>query len=140
MHGIRKALVATCLATALSGCTVISGAALEDAAKVDHSIQTSSVKPVPTVSPETDSDGRTVRNAVSSANLEKSESEPLAWSNTDTGASGTITAIQETRAGDQICRSFKTSRQRFDGVAVYNGEACTRGSGEWTLTRFNEGA
>ncbi|WP_427023463.1 RT0821/Lpp0805 family surface protein [Aureimonas ureilytica] len=140
MHGIRKALAATCALTLLGGCTVISGAALEEAAKVDHSLHTASVKPdEPLPSPETQSDGLTVRNAVSAANLDRASAEPLAWSNTDTGATGTITGIQETRAGDQICRSFKTSRQRFDGVAVYNGEACTRGSGEWTLTRFNEG-
>ncbi len=140
MHGIWKALAASCTLMLLGGCTVISGAALEDAAKVDHSIHTASVAPAaPAASPETQSDGLTVRNAVSSANLDRSEAEPLAWSNTDTGATGTITAIEEKRAGDQICRSFKTSRQRFDGVAVYNGEACTRGSGEWTLTRFNEG-
>ncbi|WP_062112505.1 RT0821/Lpp0805 family surface protein [Aureimonas sp. AU40] len=137
MHGIWKALAASCVLTVLGGCTVMSGKALEDAAKVDHSIQTASLEPAP--SPETESDGLTVRNAVSSANLDRTQAEPLAWSNTDTGASGTITAIEETRAGDQICRSFKTSRQRFDGVAVYKGETCTRGSGEWTLTRFNEG-
>ena len=127
------------LPLALSGCTVMNGAALDDAANVDRTIQTASIAPDPSQSEEYVSDGKTVRNAVSAANLEKIEAAPLAWSNADTGASGTITGIQETRAGDQICRSFKTSRQRFDGVALYAGEACTRGSGEWTLTRFTEG-
>jgi hypothetical protein len=50
-----------------------------------------------------------------------------------------ISGIREHRAGNMICRQFRTSRQRFDGVALYNGEACTKGQGEWTLTRFSEG-
>ena len=90
--------------------------------------------------PDQDSDGRTVRNAVSAASLAGTAPATYAWANTDTGASGVITAIRETRAGDVICRSFKTSRQRYDGVALYDGEACTRGRGEWTLTRFSEGS
>ncbi len=139
MHGIRRALVAIVLLASLGGCTVISGSALEDAATIDRSIQTASIQPLPAPTPETESDGRTVRNAVSAADLSRVQAEPLPWSNADTGATGRITAIEEKRAGDQICRSFKTSRQRFDGVAVYNGEACTHGSGEWTLTRFSEG-
>lgn len=117
---------------------MISGSALEEAA-VDRSLTTASIaKPDPAVSAETLSDSNTVRNAVSAADIGRIDSAPLAWANADTGASGTITAIQESRAGSQVCRSFKTSRQRFDGVALYAGEACTKGQGEWTLTRFSE--
>lgn len=127
---------------ALGGCTVISGAGMED--MVDRSTTTNSIRPVQTAAatqpdPNQVSDSRTVRNAVSAADIGRIEAEPLAWVNADTGASGTITAIHEVRAGDQICRSFKTSRQSFDGIALYDGEACTSGRGEWTLTRFNEG-
>ncbi len=138
MEGTR--LVLLCLiAAGLSGCTVISGKGLEEAA-VDKSLTTASIPPIdPAVAAETLSDSRTVRNAVSAANIGRVASEPLAWSNAETGASGTITAIDERRAGDEICRSFTTSRQRFDGVSLYAGEACTRGQGEWTLTRFTEG-
>ncbi|WP_062203127.1 RT0821/Lpp0805 family surface protein [Aureimonas sp. AU12] len=121
-----------------AGCTVMNGAALDDAA-VDHSIQTASIAPADPAAAETISDSRTVRNAVSAAKIETIEAAPLAWSNAETGTSGTISAITEVRAGDEICRTFRTSRQRFDGVALYDGEACTRGQGEWTLTRFSEG-
>ena len=136
----RRALVALVFVVPLAGCTVINGAALEEAG-VDRSISTASIAPAadPVQEAETLSDSRTVRNAVSAANVDRVASEPLAWSNAETGASGTITAIDERRAGDEICRSFTTSRQRFDGVRLYGGEACTRGQGEWTLTRFCEG-
>ncbi|WP_294646443.1 RT0821/Lpp0805 family surface protein [uncultured Aureimonas sp.] len=137
MEGTR--LVLLCLiAAGLSGCTVISGKGLEEAA-VDKSLTTASIPPIdPAVAAETLSDSRTVRNAVSAANIATVDAAPLAWQNADTGASGTITAIKETRAGDAVCRQFTTSRQRFDGVALYAGEACTTGQGEWTLTRFSE--
>ena len=81
----------------------------------------------------------TVRNAVSAADLSAASGEPRSWANADTGATGVITAIAESRAGDTICRTFQTSRQRFDGIALYKGETCTKGGGQWTLTRFAEG-
>ncbi len=137
MKGTRLALVCA-VAASLTGCTVISGKGLEEVA-VDKTLHTASIPPIdPAVAAETLSDSRTVRNAVSAADIARVDSEPLAWTNADTGASGTITAISETRAGDAVCRRFKTSRQRFDGVALYAGEACTTGQGVWTLTRFSE--
>ncbi|MFD2237253.1 RT0821/Lpp0805 family surface protein [Aureimonas populi] len=132
MISIRPSLFLT-LCIAVSGCTVISGQGLED--MVDRSLVTGSIAP-PISDPEIDSDGRAVRNAVSAADLSTVEARPLAWANPQTGATGSITAITEERAGGRICRAFTTSRQRFDGIALYAGEACTAGQGEWTLTRF----
>jgi len=131
-----------CLAISpLSGC-VVSGGGMEE--MVDRSIVTNSIAPAkpaaPAEAPDQTSDRNMVRNAVSAADLHAAAEQPTAWANTDTGATGVITAIKEVRAGDVICRQFQTSRQRFDGVALYNGEACTKGQGEWTLTRFNEGS
>jgi len=136
---VRSAVVLFVALPLFAGCTVMSGAALEEGA-VDRSMVTNSVPPpvAPAVA-EALSDSRTVRNAVSAADITRSSLEPLAWSNTDTGASGAITDIREVKAGDQTCRTFRTSRQRFDGVSVFAGEACTRGAGEWTLTHFSEG-
>lgn len=135
----NKSLFALALILAalpLAGCT-ISGRGTQDAL---DSVATGSIaKPVPAEEPDQLSDSRTVRNAVSSANISASETQPLAWANADTGASGLITGIHQFREGSRICRSFKTSRQRFDGVAQYVGEACTHGEGEWRLTQFAEG-
>ncbi|GGD08116.1 RT0821/Lpp0805 family surface protein [Aureimonas glaciei] len=137
MHPIKAPFLLV-LIMSLSGC-VISGGGMEE--MVDRSIVTNSIAPAaPTIAPEQASDGNTVRNAVSSANLAAASEKPMAWANADTGASGVITAIHEVKAGDMICRQFRTSRQRYDGVAVYDGEACTKGRGEWTLTHFSEGS
>ncbi|GGE14449.1 hypothetical protein GCM10011390_37020 [Aureimonas endophytica] len=139
----HKALfLALAAALSLSGC-VVSGGGLEEA--VDQTA-TNSIHPkaaaaqAPAPSSIEQSDQNTVRNAVSAANMQGADSSTMAWANADTGASGVITSIQERRAGNMICRQFRTSRQRFDGVALYDGEACTKGQGEWTLTRFSEGS
>lgn len=135
---VRSLLTILSMLPCVVGCTVMSGAALEENA-VDRSVVTNSVPPIAPAVADALSDSRTVRNAVSAADMTRSDSQPLAWSNTDTGATGAITDLREIKAGDQTCRTFRTSRQRFDGVSVFAGEACTRGSGEWTLTRFSEG-
>lgn len=132
-----RALLLASAAVSLSSCTVMNGNALEN--MVDHTLVTGSIAAPPAPDREQISDSRTVRNAVSAADLSAIDTQPLGWVNADTGASGTIMSIVEERAGERICRSFKTSRQRFDGVALYAGQACTSGGGEWTLTSFAEG-
>lgn len=136
-----KTLSMIALLLGLGGC-VVAGPGLGD--MVDESLITGSiapaVKPAPAgvlEGPDQVSDRRTVRNAVSAADIEGAGGR-YAWANPQTGASGVITALQEVRAGRQICRKFQTSRQRFDGIALYNGEACTVGEGEWALVRFDE--
>ncbi|MEC5321890.1 RT0821/Lpp0805 family surface protein [Aurantimonas sp. A3-2-R12] len=136
-----KTLSMIALLLGLGGC-VVSGPGLGD--MVDNSFITGSIAPAvdaaPTqvaAQPDQVSDRRTVRNAVSAADIEGAGGR-YAWANPQTGANGVITALQEVRAGRQICRKFQTSRQRFDGIALYNGEACTVGEGEWALVRFDE--
>jgi surface antigen len=140
MQTYKAALFALMAASTLSGC-VVSGGGLEDA--LDKTATNSIQQPprqAAAVKQIDQSDQNTVRNAVSAANISGGDAQPTAWANADTGASGVISAIQERRAGNMICRQFRTSRQRFDGVALYDGEACTKGQGEWTLTKFNEGS
>ncbi len=139
MPSAKPFLLALVAACCLSGC-VVSGGGLEDAA--DATVTNSVAAGLPAVGVEAPldrSDQNTVRNAVSAADMAQADARPMAWANADTGASGVISDIRERRAGDVICRQFRTSRQRFDGVALYDGEACTKGRGEWTLTRFSEG-
>jgi hypothetical protein len=124
------------LATLCSGCVVLGGGA---DAGIDETVTAGIPPQEPTTPPDQASDQMTVRNAVSAADLSAADGEPRSWANADTGATGVITAIAESRAGDTICRTFQTSRQRFDGIALYKGEACTKGGGQWTLTRFAEG-
>lgn len=136
-----KTLSMIALLLGLGGC-VVAGPGLGD--MVDDSLITGSIAPAAEAGPDQTaaqpdqvSDQRTVRNAVSAADIEGAGGR-YAWANPQTGASGVITALREVRAGRQICRKFQTSRQRFDGVALYNGEACTVGEGEWALVRFDE--
>jgi surface antigen len=139
MSAMLRTLLVLVAATSGAGCTIMNGEGLED--MVDRSIVTGSISApaIPVPNREEVSDSRTVRNAVSAADLGRAEGAPLAWANADTGASGMITSIVEARSGKNICRTFKTSRQRFDGIALFRGEACTTGDGEWTLTSFAEG-
>ncbi|HEV7254832.1 MAG TPA: RT0821/Lpp0805 family surface protein [Mesorhizobium sp.] len=86
--------------------------------------------------PEKLSDQATIRDAVSSADLEAAGANPLAWANTETGSRGAITALNERRDGGKLCRSFTTSRESYDGVAMYAGEACKTESGPWRMLDF----
>jgi len=82
------------------------------------------------------SDQVTIRNAVSAANLEALGPEPLAWANAETRSRGAITDLVETRSRDVLCRAFRTSRESFDGVAIFAGEACLGRDGAWYMRSF----
>ena len=88
-----------------------------------------------TTGDESASDARTVRNAVSVADLADTDGR-YEWSNPQTGSSGVISGLTEEREGMRICRRFQTSRQSYAGVSLYSGEACTNGEGEWALVKF----
>ncbi|MEF2070440.1 RT0821/Lpp0805 family surface protein [Consotaella aegiceratis] len=138
MPSIKSIFIPATAALVLAGCTISDGGMN---GLIDDTITTGSISKAPAAAaPSNDliSDNRTVRNAVSAADIHTVEAQPLPWANAETGTRGEITAITEIKGGGQICRLFKTSRQRFDGIALYNGEACTNGAGEWTLTRFAE--
>ena len=90
-----------------------------------------------TTGAESASDARTVRNAVSVADLADTDGR-YEWSNPQTGSSGVISGLTEEREGMRICRRFQTSRQSYAGVSLYSGEACTNGEGEWALVKFAE--
>ncbi|MEF2553094.1 RT0821/Lpp0805 family surface protein [Aurantimonas sp. A2-1-M11] len=136
-------LLAGLASLALGGC-VIAGP--DSPNMIDDTLITGSIAPASPPAPadtsaipdlERLSDRRTVRSAVSAADIEAAAGS-YPWANPQTGTSGVISALQEVREGSRICRTFQTSRQRFDGVSLYDGEACTTGAGEWALVRFVE--
>lgn len=107
-------------------------------AEVDQSILTSTV---PATAARRDtvtaSDETTIRNAVSSSDIATARGKPLPWANADTGSRGVITAMAERKQEDGLlCRSFTTSRESFDGVALYTGDVCTAGAGVWRMVAF----
>ena len=117
-------------------------------AEVDRSLVTGSVAPAspapsrpqadpfPETSPQAASDETTIRNAVSSANLKATGGKDISWANPATGSSGEISAVTEYRQDDILCRRFTTSRQSFDGVALYHGDTCLDGTGVWRMMNF----
>ena len=90
----------------------------------------------PPSDPEQISDEATIRNAVSSANLGVLGPRPLAWANQDTGSVGTVSEIAEAKENGQLCRRFKTSRESFEGIALFAGKACLDDGGEWAMSSF----
>jgi len=127
--------LALALVLSLAGCGS-RGVSLEDVA-VDRSIVTGSITPA---KPPADqlSDEVTIRNAVSSADIQRLGSTALPWANVSTGSQGSITGIAETRANGVLCRAFTTTRESFRGVAIYAGEACQGHGGEWLMRSFTE--
>lgn len=104
---------------------------------VDSQAVTGSISPQTVAAGDTQrvSDEVTVRNAVSSVDP-KAAAENIPWANADTGSRGAITALVESRENDVLCRRFTTTRESFDGVALYRGKACMTDSGSWQMMGF----
>ncbi len=108
---------------------------------VDTSIQTgalpSSSEPSSSEqNPTQNSDANVVRNAVSSVDLSAQTGTPLSWANQDTGSTGTISEIRESKDDGLLCRNFKTSRESFEGVAMYTGSTCMNAEKQWFVRNF----
>ncbi|MBZ0164155.1 MAG: hypothetical protein K8H74_15760 [Notoacmeibacter sp.] len=124
------------LAGALAGCATGN---ILTRAETDPTIITGSIPdPVsPSAESERASDELTIRNAVSSANLQETGDAPIAWANQDTGARGSITRVTEYKDRKGVlCRAFTASLERFDGVSQGAGEACLGPGGNWTMRSF----
>jgi len=117
----------------LSGC-MSAGLDLADTAAVDKSVSTGSLPAA--VNRDSLSDEVTVRNAVSSADVARTEGNPIPWANSSSGSAGVISSIEEDRSNGQICRRFTTTRHSYQGIAKFDGNTCLLGNGEWYLTSF----
>jgi hypothetical protein len=106
--------------------------------EADRSILTSAVAPDTSLAadPQAMSDQTTIRNAVSSANLEELRGQALSWANADTQSRGAIFEVREIRDNSVLCRKFRTSRESFEGVALYAGETCLGRDGAWYMRSF----
>ncbi len=134
---VGKYVVALCLgSSALSGCTS-SLDLFGGSDKVDRSLSTGTVPSHSQQSGTALSDEATVRNAVTSADLAKVAGMPLPWANTATGSAGVVSEIREARSDGHICRDFTTTRHSYEGIAMFSGQACLTGSGDWMLTAFD---
>lgn len=111
-----------------------------DKAGVDETLTTGSV--VGNERQQTDamqvSDEATIRNAVSSADLAAVGESGLPWANADTGSRGAIMNLVEYDNKGLLCRKFSVSRESFNGVRLYAGDACRAGDGSWRMLAFVE--
>ncbi|MFC5385240.1 RT0821/Lpp0805 family surface protein [Aquamicrobium segne] len=125
------------LLLSLGGCGM-GGFSLEKAA-IDRSIVTGNVSAAKEGQVEDVSllaDRITIRNAASAADLQELAGQPIPWVNADTGARGVISSIAEIRDRGELCRVFSTTRENFDGVALYKGRICMVGAGNWRIDEF----
>lgn len=130
-----KAAAIVLVALPLAACGA-GGFSLEQA-EVDRTILTSST-PASALPIDQDraSDQATIRNAVSSADIQELGGQAVPWANSDTGSRGSITELAESRDNGQLCRRFTASRESFDGVALFKGEVCLAGAGAWRMQDF----
>ena len=110
-------------------------------AEVDSSLYTGNVsdKKRRAADVERISDEATIRNAVSSADIESLGGRPVPWVNSDTGTRGIIDGLKEFKRDGLLCRRFSTTRESFDGIALFRGEACMVSAGAWRLQSFEAG-
>jgi hypothetical protein len=106
--------------------------------EADRSIITSSVShgSAEVADPMEASDEATIRNAVSSIDLEELGGAEIPWANPRTGSRGSISRIGDYRQEGAICRRFTASRESFEGVRLYNGDVCLGASGLWRTLSF----
>ncbi|WP_187969972.1 RT0821/Lpp0805 family surface protein [Aquibium microcysteis] len=118
-----------------SGCT--SRAPSLDSLGFDQ-IKTGSISGGRAVAPDAErmSDETTIRNAVSSANLDEAPGAPLAWANSQTGSRGEIFGVTQYMDETRLCRRFRVSRESFQGVSLFRGEVCMSMAGEWWVRTF----
>lgn len=128
------ALLAVCLALTACG----AGGFSMRQAEVDPTILTGDIAPPAGREADADrlSDQSTVRNAVSSADLELLLGEPVRWANGQSGARGSITGLTESRSNGRLCRGFVTTLENYDGVRLFRGEACMISAGIWRMEAF----
>ncbi|AYG58339.1 RT0821/Lpp0805 family surface protein [Rhizobium jaguaris] len=142
VHTKRKLVKGAMMAIAifslftLGGC-VGGGMDTLSSAKVDRSVSTGTVPTAP-VTADSVSDETTVRNAVTSADLNKLNGQPVPWANASTGSAGVIDTIVENNASGQVCRQFRTTRHSYDGIANFFGKTCLLTDGEWQLLSFQQ--
>lgn len=119
----------------VSGCGMTGGFLKK--AESDPGLVTGSVPQQTDLDRSQLSDEITVKNAVTSADLGAIAGQPIAWVNQNTGSRGAVTRIVEAKDDTGLCRQFETSRESFEGIALFSGKACLKDDGEWSMLSFS---
>lgn len=118
-------------AVALSACGT-RGFSIEDAVP-DNALTTGSVPGGASRSP----DEGTIRDAVSSAIVDEIGEQGIGWANVGTGSRGVIRDVRESSDSGTLCRSFAATRENYEGVFLYRGEACLNRAKQWSMHKFD---
>jgi hypothetical protein len=59
--------------------------------------------------------------------------ETVPWVNSNTGSTGAISRVADSAGEGRLCRAFQVSRESFDGVALYDGKACSEEGRAWSV-------
>lgn len=126
----------------VAGCLVLSACAGGpdlDRLAADSSITTGAIakSEKPALPAELESDQAAMRNSVSAADLSRMESAGIPWANPATGSRGTIIGISEYKEQGMLCRGFSSTRESYDGVALYRGNICLGPAGSWAMLDFD---
>ena len=129
----QRILVIYFAALALSSCGTMGGLSKVDN---DPALVTGSVPGNRDINTAEVSDANTIRNAISAVDLSKASSVPFGWANRETGSAGTFSKVAETSKDGTVCRDFETSRESYEGVALFHGAACIGADGQWFMQEF----
>lgn len=79
-------------------------------------------------------DRKLIAQTIHTALGENSATEALAWSNPESGNSGTISSLDVSKLKDTGCLSFKTTANTITGLRLYEGTACRDISNAMAIT------
>lgn len=130
---IRPVIVGL-LAAHLVGCAGL-GLPFGDAAG-DHNLTTGSIEKAGgrRTGKVAQSDWEAIRQNIARAAAENTPSQALAWSNPETGTTGTLMVLDTvTATNDANCRNFQTTVNDVRGIRHYRGEACKLTEDRWEL-------
>jgi len=136
----RLALSSALMSLVLSACVVREGGG-GDRSAVDNSLVTGSIRrsAPAAIAPQCAADSAAI--LAQFIVLEQQNGRPAArlWENSAAGSRGVLSALgQPEERGGALCRQFQTTRESFDGSALYKGEACRYGRQPWALSFLRE--
>lgn len=126
------------LALLLAAC-VGPGRGLETTARsIDRELTTGTIAPQKPAFPQNMAeDIPFMLSALTNVAEGGSSAQSLKWENVETGARGVLTASIAT-SETPSCRAVSTTRESFEGISLYQGEACRLPSGSWFLKHLEK--
>lgn len=116
----------------LQACVVVQPKTAQNAP--DNSIITGSIAAKTASLPKVDlgGDEQAMREKIAAA----PNSSTLNWQNEATGSRGTMSILNNFVENGNQCRTFKTTRESFNGIMIYQGKACQQQDTSWNMSQI----